>query len=452
MQPPPQLDDPYASPLGVEKSSREELKPATRSRASADSAADDWFNSLWAVIAAFGTYFCMYAFRKPFTAATYEDVFVAGFAFKVVLVTSQTLGYMLSKFIGIKVISEMPPERRAMGILALIAVAEVALVLFGLTPRPWNAACLFLNGLPLGMVFGLVLGFLEGRRATEALAAGLCVSFILADDVVKGVGAWLLNLHVPEMWMPAVTGLLFMGPLLWFVYMLSRVRPPNSHDVAARCERVTMTRSDRWQLYNRYALGLTLIVIMYLLISILRSIRSDFAPELWLGLTGRKVEPSTYGYAGMAVAFGVMVVNGSLCLMRDSRVAFFTSLWVCAAGLALLTASLVGWQLGSFSGFAFMVLIGLGLYLPYVAVHTTVFERFLAMTREKGNLGFLMYVADSIGYLGVVGVLVAKNLVKVEGSFSSFFLLVGWVVAGLSTLCLAGSWRYFAVTKHKECT
>ena len=34
---------------------------------------------------------------------------------------------------------------------------------------------LFVNGLPLGMVFGLVIGFLEGRKVTEALSAGpLC--------------------------------------------------------------------------------------------------------------------------------------------------------------------------------------------------------------------------------------------------------------------------------------
>jgi hypothetical protein len=444
VNPSPQLDNPYATPVGVESTAREEQPLQAADTGHGDLASNEWFGSLWAVTAAFGTYFCMYAFRKPFTAATYEDVFVAGVAFKTVLVTSQTLGYMLSKFIGIKVISEMPPERRAIGILALIAIAEVALVLFGLVPRPWNAACLFLNGLTLGMVFGLVLGFLEGRRATEALAAGLCVSFILADDIVKGVGAWLLKLHVSEAWMPALTGLLFAGPLLLFVFMLSRVRPPNSRDVAARSERVTMSRTERWSLYQRYALGLTLIVVIYLLISILRSIRSDFAPELWLSLRGKKVEPETYGIAGLCVALGVMAVNGALCLVRDSRSAFFASLGVCAAGLGLLIVSLVGWQLGWLSGFAFMVLIGLGLYLPYVAVHTTVFERFLAMTRERGNLGFLMYVADSIGYLGVVAVLFAKNLVKVEGSFSSFFLFVSWVTAGLSIVCLAGSWWYFA--------
>ena len=33
------------------------------------------------------------------------------------------------------------------------------------------------------LVFGLVLGFLEGRRMTEAFVAGLCASFILADGI-----------------------------------------------------------------------------------------------------------------------------------------------------------------------------------------------------------------------------------------------------------------------------
>src|SRR5262245_57686086 len=104
----------------------------------------------------------MYAFRRPFTAATYADATAFGLTLKTVLVTAQVTGYMVSKFIGIKVIAEMPPNRRARTILVLVAAAEFALILFGLIPPPWNAACLVLNGLALGMVFGLVLGFLEG--------------------------------------------------------------------------------------------------------------------------------------------------------------------------------------------------------------------------------------------------------------------------------------------------
>ena len=118
--------------------------------------------SAYCIMAAFGTYFCMYAFRKPFTAGEFKDTIWLGIGFKTVLVASQVAGYTLSKFIGIKVISEMPARYRAVSILALIGIAEVALLLFAVTPTPWNAIWLFVNGLPLGMVFGLVIGF-SGR-------------------------------------------------------------------------------------------------------------------------------------------------------------------------------------------------------------------------------------------------------------------------------------------------
>ena len=60
--------------------------------------------SAYCIVAAFGTYFCMYAFRKPFTAATFEDTIWLGIGFKTILVAAQVSGYTISKFVGIKVI------------------------------------------------------------------------------------------------------------------------------------------------------------------------------------------------------------------------------------------------------------------------------------------------------------------------------------------------------------
>ena len=60
-----------------------------------------WKPMLWAVVAAFGTYFCMYAFRKPFAVAQYSDLTAWEWQYKTVAVVAQVLGYMLAKFIGI---------------------------------------------------------------------------------------------------------------------------------------------------------------------------------------------------------------------------------------------------------------------------------------------------------------------------------------------------------------
>ncbi len=134
------------------------------------------------------------------------------------------------------------------------------------------------------MVFGLVLGFLEGQRDTEARTAGLCASFILADGATKSVGTWLLQQGVSERWMPGLAGLIFVPPLLFFVWMLTRIPPPDKQDVALRSQRSTMSRSERVAMLRCHGAGVFLIVFAFLLVTIARSIRADFAPEIWRGL------------------------------------------------------------------------------------------------------------------------------------------------------------------------
>lgn len=399
-----------------------------------------WF-PVWCVVAAFGAYACMYAFRKPFTAATF-DAPPNPAGFKGWLILAQVLGYTVSKFIGIKVIAEMTPARRSGMLLALVGVAELALVLFGLIPPPWNALCLFLNGLPLGMVFGLVLGFLEGRRLTEAFVAGLCASFIVADGFHKSVGAWLLGAGVPETWMPAAAGGLFLLPLAGFVWMLQRIPPPDIRDVAARAPRAPMNAAKRSALFRHSAPGLVAVAAAYLLITVLRSLRADFAPEIWAGL-GVSVDAGMFTRSELWVALGVLACNGLAVLVRDNRRAFFLSLGLAGAGLGLILLALIARTAEVLAPFPFIVLIGLGLYVPYVAVHTTVFERFIAMTRERGNIGYLMYLADAFGYLGYVAVMVGRRGLPPGTPVLDLFLVTSWVVAVAALAAILGAAFFF---------
>jgi hypothetical protein len=398
--------------------------------------------SIWCLIAAFGTYFCMYGFRKPFTAAAYEGQVVWGFGYKTVLVAAQVLGYTLSKFIGIRVIAAMRPERRVLGILVLVGTAHLALLLFALTPSPLNVVWLFLNGVPLGMVFGLVLGCLEGRQRTEALTAGLCASFILADGITKSVGTKVLNWGVSEVWMPFTAGLIFLPPLGLFVWMLARVPPPSPADVASRGPRTPMDAAQRWRFFTRYAFGLLAIVGVYLLVNVLRGVRADFAPEIWQGL-GRTARADDFANSEILVVLGVLLACALTALGRDNRQAFQVALAVALTGLVLMALAAGLWQLGWLGAFEFMVLVGLGLYLPYVAVHTTVFERLIAMTRDRGNIGFLMYLADAFGYLGYAAVMLTHGVLSGKNVLG-FFLLAVWVAAALGTVLLLSSWAYFA--------
>ncbi len=143
--------------------------------------------TLYASLTAFCLYTCVYAFRKTFAAATFEGLAYAGISYKVWLVTFQVLGYALSKFIGIRVISELRAGARSVGILIMVIIAGASWLLFALVPAPYNVIFLFTNGLPLGMVWGMVFGYLEGRRMTEVLGAALSVSFIFSAGLCRSV-------------------------------------------------------------------------------------------------------------------------------------------------------------------------------------------------------------------------------------------------------------------------
>src|SRR5690606_33729916 len=111
---------------------------------------------------------------------------------KSALVIGQIVGYGLAKFLGIKLCSETPRRWRAPLLAAMIVAAEASLVAFAILPAPWKPAAMFLNGIPLGMVWGLVVWYLEGRRTSEILLAGVSLSFIVATRAVKDVGRAVL--------------------------------------------------------------------------------------------------------------------------------------------------------------------------------------------------------------------------------------------------------------------
>lgn len=389
--------------------------------------------ALYGGLAGFAAYSAMYAFRKPFTAASYEHVAGWPFAldFKVAIVIAQVAGYALSKVIGIKVVSEMPPARRAAAILALIGVAEVALVGFATLPAMAGVAALFVNGLMLGMIWGLVFGYLEGRRLSEVLGAMLCASFILSSGIVKSAGeALMLGGWASERWMPAATGLLFTPLLLVAVWALAQLPPPDARDEAERAPRVPMGREQRQRLFATYAPSLIALIGVYVMLTALRDFRDNFAAELWreLGFAG---EAGIFTWSELPVAVVVLVSMGMLIRVRDNRAAVFWNLALIALGFALLGVATAAFQTGLIGPVAWMIVIGAGLYFAYTPFNALLFDRLMATTTVAGNAGFLIYVADACGYVGSVALLLFRNFGHVTIQWSSFLCGVCYVACGL---------------------
>lgn len=401
--------------------------------------------TVYAIVAAFSTYFCMYAFRKPFAAATYEGLrfFGTDIDLKTAFVISQILGYMLSKYIGIKVCSETTRKQRMWRLCGMIIAAEVALVLFAVLPAEWKLIAIFCNGLPLGMVWGLVVLYLEGRRTSELLLAGLSCSFIIASGVVKGAGRWLMEAHgYGDFTMPAVTGLIFLVPFVISAFLLNQIPEPTQRDIDARVQREPMNAGERMRFMKEFLPGMLLLLTAYFFLTAYRDFRDNYMSNILLEM-GITEQTKFMLLSELPVAFGVLVMLGGLFLIRNNRWGLIGAYAIMVLGLALMGGSTLLLDNGAIRGDVWMVLVGLGAYLAYVPFGSVLFDRLIAATRVIGTAVFAIYVADAIGYTGSVGVQLYKDLVETDATRLDFFRRFTYGMSILGVVLMASSCVYF---------
>ncbi|MCC8409824.1 DUF5690 family protein [Mucilaginibacter sp. UR6-1] len=390
--------------------------------------------SVLAAVSAFGAYTCMYAFRKAFAAGTYPGVEFMHVSYKAWLVIAQVLGYTLSKFYGIRFIAEVKALNRGKSILLLIGISWLALLGFALVPAPYNIIFLFVNGFPLGMIWGLVFGYLEGRKATEFMAAVLSISLIFASGFVKTAGRTLIsNFGVNEYYMPFLTGALFAIPLILFVLFLEIIPPPTPEDKLLRTERTPMNATERRAFLLRFLPGIILTVAVYVMLTVIRDIRDNFEVEIWhgLGINSNSIYTNIDSVISIIVLAGISL----LILVKDNLKAFAIIHIFIICGCLLAGISTLLFNAGSISPITWMTLAGLGLYAGYVPYNAIFFERMIASFNYKSNVGFVMYIADAIGYLGSVSVLLVKELGNPSVSWDTFFkdaLLILAVTGGVA--------------------
>ena len=374
-----------------------------------------------ALVAAFCTYFCMYAFRKPFAAGSFDGE-LAGLSVKTLFVLSQLVGYALSKYAGIFVVAGLAPSKRVTALLSLILLSWLLLFFFALGSPVLGMLCLFGNGLCLGMVWGIVVSFLEGRASSELLLAGLSCSFIVASGAVKDVARYLMHNHgVTEAWMPFFTGALFVLPLIGSVALLSRVRPPSSLDVRLRSERTPMSHAARKKFALSFRTPLTLLLVCYFFLTAFRDYRDNYGVELYAAL-GHENNPALFTQTELPVALFVLLAMAALWFVRSNRLALLVVHGVMAAGLLLLSLSTWLLQAGWIEGALWMFLLGLGSYLAYVPFGSVLFDRMVAHTRVAGNAVFGIYLADSLGYTGSLLVQLYDEFFSFGGGRLEFFV------------------------------
>lgn len=393
---------------------------------------------LWAGGAALLSYSLVYALRKPYTAASFEGLTFMGSDYKVAVTTIQILGYVIAKFFGIKIISELKKENRFRFFVGSAILAELALVGFGLLEAPYNVAAMFVNGLSLGCMWGVIFSFIEGRKVTDILASLLGVSMVFSSGVAKSFGLFAMNeMQIDQFWMPAVIGGFALPWLVFMGYMLKRLPQPTAEDIALRNERVVLDGKGRVALFRKYAPILTLLFIGNFMLLVLRDIKEDFLVNI-LDMSNQ----SSWLFTRIDTIV-TLIILGIFALFAFFRSNIRALLWLMTlviAGCLTMTYVSFHYETLDLKPVTWLFIQSLSLYIAYLTFQTIFFDRFIACFRIKGNVGFFIALIDFIGYLGTVTLLSTKEFLNIELEwFALFNHIAGFVGATCSILFIVAS-------------
>ena len=407
-----------------------------------------WF-SLYATLAAFCLYTCIFAFRKTYTVGTFEGLSYWGVTYKSWMVIAQVIGYGLAKFAGTKLISELKSTFRVRGILIMTAIAGISWFFFAITPPPYNIVFLFTNGLPLGMGWGLVFSYLEGRRFTEVLGAGVSVSFIFSSGFAKSIGGFVMKFWgVSEYWMPFVSACIFLLPLLIFLWLLNQLPPPDALDEELRTKRQPMNFAERKKFLLAFAPGLILLILTYTLLTAFRDFRDNYSADVWK-ILGYGNSPEIFTKTETPITLAILIIMGSIMFIRSNRNAFLINQAIVLCGMLLVGVATFLFDTGVISATPWMIMLGMGLYLGYVPFNSILFDRMIATFKYVSTVGFLIYLADAFGYLGSVGVLLYKELGQPSLSWLDFFIHAGYIMSVAGSILVIAAMIYFHF-RHRQ--
>jgi len=404
------------------------------------------YTSLYLAAVSFLTYAFMYAYRKPYTAATFSDVKpLFGLPYKDMLVILQLLGYSTSKLFGIRLIAELSPVSRGRLLLLFVFISWMALFCFAIIHPPWNAFFLLLNGLPLGWIWGIVFSFVEGRITSDFIGSSLAVSFIFSSGAAKSLGKYVMqSWHVPENWMPFVVGAIILLPMCMMTFLLTLSPAPTVQDQLLRVKREKMYRMDRKRFIQEFLLGMIFLIIIYTFLTLFRDIRDNFMADMWSEIYhNRYFNPDIFAVTETPIALILLVMMSMLVWIKKNRIALQLTWLFIILGFLLTGFSCWLYMRHLISGFYWILLTGVGLYMGYIPFNCVLYDRLIAYLKTPANVGFLMYVSDAFGYFASLGVIFGKSLLASRIPWTYMYSRGVWWFSWLGIALTVAAWYYF---------
>jgi hypothetical protein len=243
--------------------------------------------------------------------------------------------------------------------------------------------------------------------------------------------------------MPFYAGLVFCLPLLLFVYLMEKIPQPDAEDIAFRSQRVAMTADDRKKFIRDFLGGIVACVVIYCFATIFRDIRDNFSAEMWKEM-GFFNQPAIFSKTETPITLIVLVLIGSMVMIKNNFLALKTAHYFILIGFILAGACTLLFKSGQLSPIIWMTLVGLGLYMVYIPFNAIFFDRLISTFKYASNVGFLIYIADAFGYVGSIGVLLSKEIFKIQLNWVTFFSSSVMILSVIGVLLTIYSLYYFS--------
>ena len=397
--------------------------------------------AIYATIVIFLLYTCCYAFRKPFTVGLYEGESLWGIDLKIFYVFSEIIGYALSKIVGTYILPSMKKHQRVYYVIGLLSFSELAWLGFGCLPVELKVFSVFFSGLPLGMIWGIVFSFIEGRRISEVLNCGLSVATIVASGLVKTLGQSIGNtFQIGEYWIPFATGAAIFPIMLICCYLLNQIPEPSDIDKQRRSERLPMNHKEKKAFFKQFLGGICLLLLLYGSLTVFRELRDSFAADVWKEF--HIDDPLIFTRTEYPIAFVVLALMFSNVFIRNNRKALNSIYLISIIGGVVMIASTASFVYGYLTPVWWMIISGLGLYMAYIPF-TYMIERLFASLEITATTVFLIYLADSSGYLGTVSVFIFKNFTSLQISWTHMLIYTSIFTAIITIVTIIGTYFYF---------
>lgn len=168
--------------------------------------------------------------------------------------------------------------------------------------------------------------------------------------------------------------------------------------------------------------------------------------------TGYQTNAGVFVNSSTVITIFVLIIIATFFSIKSNLKAFiFTHILVIIGLLISLGATLLFNQ-HFLSPLYWMIFSSAGLYLAYLPFNCLYFERMISTYSVKGNVGFVMYIADAFGYLGTVLVLLIKEFVSFQFSWVVFFSFLFTVSAIIGIILvfitLMGHLKFFKLSKQ----